>query len=35
MYTVEAFTRDDPTRRTGPTELEVKAGEQRSLDLTL
>jgi hypothetical protein len=34
-YTIEAFAPEDPTRRSDAKELEVEAGEQRTLDLTL
>lgn len=34
-YTLEAFASEDPTRRSGPSELELAAGEQRVLDLSL
>ncbi len=34
-YTLEAFASEDPSRRSGPSELELAAGEQRTLDLSL
>jgi hypothetical protein len=34
-YTLEAFASDDPTRRSGASEFELAAGEERSLDLSL
>ena len=34
-YTIEAFSPQDPTQRSGSTELDLAAGEQRNLDLTL
>lgn len=34
-YTIEAFSAQDPTKRSGPSEFELGAGEQRTLDLTL
>jgi hypothetical protein len=35
LYTIEAFEPEDPTRRSDAKELEVGAGEQRTLDLIL
>jgi hypothetical protein len=34
-YSIEAFASQDPTQRSGRQDLEVEAGEQRVLDLTL
>jgi len=34
-YTIEAFAPEDPTLRSGPQEIELHAGEQRQLDLSL